>query len=871
IDLNPQPTLTNYAHLVGYQKEREMAYHNVEKLIPLYDRYTILHYGNLVSKDSKLYTTKVLSVTPAKDHQIITDVFNDLNKVNQLLIHYSDGTVEWVTLANPSTFKNTKLVEFKLGNQLIYTPMQFQSTFNELLKKVEPAFHKVSFLSPEMLQKFGFMWTDEEIKQAQEKAVTDYHKKNKDPKDKKLTDEQIREKAKTDLQESKYNKLKDTYLWESFDAIKKNLTEELRSILVNGTVVDVDSAGISNYLTHKLKEQAVNILLGLAYVNRLYNIQYGDVNIKNLAMYRTDFYGGNRDIMDWLSSLGNMGYESLQVKNNYTTYSNQFSSLTGKSNLIDYLDYNRRLFVPTMDENQWFKSATKAYIYEAPSKEVPTADVQIYSRLKGKYRAEYKNFILPLLNLTSNDVFVVTNMSTITFGLYERYIDEALKKTPEVYAQKVKEFEKTLNHFGDMWAGYYDTWYRIVDEKVKSQLYTRDIPVWDGYWIIDKTQKGYWKNRWVGPYDESVSGMTEFFGAIGKWYDPNGSGAYANGSLVHFVVDAVVTNYGTSTLTHEMTHNFDGGIYFNGYGRRDGVGAENFAMGLLQSPDSQTSSIYGLNLVYNWPDNSLRSQNYSPSIFKSDQDLGHYMHGVFDVTYLLDYVEAEVSLAKNKDDQKLLYRKLESTDGTDKVVEFTESEWNSMNLKTINDLIDKNVVAKRYYDKANVDRNSYYEISMYAPIYAGLQNSNGSSGGIIFRKSAYELLADKGWTQGFIPYVSDQYKEMAKAEKQTFSDQFIIGKIFGNSYKDYAVFKKAMFKERIDKKEKLKEITIKWNNSQKTIHSYQELKTLFEEALNKDLELAKKDKNMHFMDDLKSQVMQAYHLLTNDFKESIFK
>ncbi|OUZ27851.1 hypothetical protein A5806_002662, partial [Enterococcus faecium] len=27
--------------------------------------------------------------------------------------------------------------------------MQFQSTFNELLKKVEPAFHKVSFLSPE--------------------------------------------------------------------------------------------------------------------------------------------------------------------------------------------------------------------------------------------------------------------------------------------------------------------------------------------------------------------------------------------------------------------------------------------------------------------------------------------------------------------------------------------------------------------------------------------------------------------------------------------------------------------------------------------------------------------------------------------------
>ncbi|OZS41130.1 hypothetical protein DF186_11070 [Enterococcus hirae] len=47
-------------------------------------------------------------------------------------------------------------------------------------------------------------------------------------------------------------------------------------------------------------------------------------------------------------------------------------------------------------------------------------------------------------------------------------------------------------------------------------------------------------------------------------------GAYANGNLVQFVVDAVVFDYGISTLTHEMTHDFDGGIYFSGYDRRDG-------------------------------------------------------------------------------------------------------------------------------------------------------------------------------------------------------------------------------------------------------------------------------------------------------------
>ncbi|MFL0553336.1 ZmpA/ZmpB/ZmpC family metallo-endopeptidase, partial [Enterococcus hirae] len=871
IPIEPNYNLINYSYLLGYEKDREVSYHNIEKLIPLYDRYTILRYGNLVNKNDKLYTTKILSVTPMQNNFIITDIFSNLNKINRLLIHYEDGTVEFMKLSNSSTFKNTNLVEFQLGDNLIYTPMQFKSDFSNVLTNVLRKFQDIEYLSPDMLNKFGFMWTQNEIQAAQNKAIQDYKNNTKNPPINPEKEQELKQKALQDLQTSKYNKLRDMYLLESFTEVKKNISKELKSILTNGSVVDLNSLGIVKYLTDKLQNQALNLLLGLSYVNRLYNINYGDINIKDLAMYRTDFYGIKSNNLDWLISFGNIGYENLRVKNNYNSFSAQFSSITGKADLIDYLDYNRNLFLPNVDENNWFKSATKAYIYEAASKEVPNADVKIYSRLKGKYRAEYKNFILPLLNLKSNDVFVVTNMSTITFGLYERYIDEALKKTPTIYAQKVKEFEKTINHYGDLWAGYYDTWYRIVDDKVKSKLYTSDIPVWDGYWIIDNTQSGYWKNRWVGPYDSSVPGMTEFFGAIGKWYNPNGTGAYANGSLVHFVVDAVVSDYGTSTLTHEMTHNFDGKIYLNGYGRRNGQYAENFAMGLLQSPYTKDSSIYGLNLVYNWPEDSLRSQNYSPSIFKSDLDLGNYMHGVFDVTYLLDYVEAEVSLAKEKNDQKLLYKKLTSSGGTDKVVDFTDEEWNRMNLRTVNDLIDYNVVSSRYYKGANVGNNSYFEVSMYAPIYAGLQSTTGVSGGLIFRKSAYELLAAKGWDNGFVSYTSNQYADDAKNEGQVFSDSYVVHKILGNEYNDYAAFKKAMFQERIAKKDKLREITINWDNSNRTIRSYEDLKSLFEDALNKDLALAKSNRNMHYIDDLKSKIMQSCHLLTNDFKSSIFK
>ncbi|EMF0283513.1 hypothetical protein KGD04_002846 [Enterococcus hirae] len=247
------------------------------------------------------------------------------------------------------------------------------------------------------------------------------------------------------------------------------------------------------------------------------------------------------------------------------------------------------------------------------------------------------------------------------------------------------------------------------------------------------------------------------------------------------------------------------------------------------------------------------------------------MHGVFDVTYLLDYVEVEVTLTKSKDDLKYLYRKLIFENGTDKVVEFTVEEWEQMNLQTVEDLIDYSVVSRRYYGGASVGNNAYYEISMYAPIYSALQNSNGASGGIVFRKTAYELLAAEGWTNGFVSYVSNQYKEQAKTENEIFSDVFIIKKIFGDKYTNYATFKKIMFKERSDKKNQIKSITVQWNGQNNVINNYNDLRSLFDIAIINDLMLAQSNKNMHYMDDLKAKIMQAYHLLTNDFKESIFK
>lgn len=130
----------------------------------------------------------------------------------------------------------------------------------------------------------------------------------------------------------------------------------------------------------------------------------------------------------------------------------------------------------------------------------------------------------------------------------------------------------------------------------------------------------------------------------------------------------------------------------------------------------------------------------------------------------------------------------------------------------INDFIDNDIIASRGYRAGNYGNNAYQQISMYSPDYAGIQSSTSASGAITFRKTVFELFAAKGWEDGFITYTTDKYTNEAKKAGKPLSDTYKLEKIFNGEYNnDYATFKKAMFKERIDKRNSFKPITITLN------------------------------------------------------------
>ncbi|HEU9767704.1 TPA: G5 domain-containing protein, partial [Streptococcus pneumoniae] len=95
---------TNYNEVTGYQQSREQVYKNIEKLLPFYNRETIVKYGNLVEDNSDLFTKKLLSVVPMKNNEVITDINKNKQEINKLLLHFEGNKSRVLNIAYKNDF-----------------------------------------------------------------------------------------------------------------------------------------------------------------------------------------------------------------------------------------------------------------------------------------------------------------------------------------------------------------------------------------------------------------------------------------------------------------------------------------------------------------------------------------------------------------------------------------------------------------------------------------------------------------------------------------------------------------------------------------------------------------------------------------------
>ncbi|HFU4063588.1 TPA: ZmpA/ZmpB/ZmpC family metallo-endopeptidase, partial [Streptococcus suis] len=857
----------DYNQVQNAQAKRRTAYENTSKLLPFYDRNTIVKYGNLIDEASNLYSKPIQSVLTLNEDGVATNIYDQHASLTKLLIHYEDGTSEVLPLVFKGEYGNTKVVEYRLGEQLLYTPEQLLSLETSLIDELVTAFSQANLYSQEMADILHIQTAD------------------------------------------KHAKLKDLYLDESFAEVKANLEVHIKGLLANRQVVDTTSKAIRDVIKKEFLADKEKIMFALAYLNRLYGIKYGDTNIKNIVLHHADFYKRQLDTLGWLRSftdkltkhddqfyVSQKGYEDmyfdrLTLANNAAIHKERFGALSSQLGTVrDFLEYNKKLFLGETDSRKWFKEATNAFVYEIPSNANSSIDTSLYSHLGRIPR--YEKYYLPLLNIKEkDDIFVMSSMATVAFGGYGRYVDTALKKTnPEQYYQAVKTVQTSLiPKHGKRLGDFLDMWYQMADSHLRDKFIQRSTEIWDGYWIKDSNafEDQTDKRRWAGKYDQEYRYVQELAGALNEWHRKSTDSAFSDTiTFVKFSNRDMLSDLGDSTMSHELVHNYDETIMLDGYKRRPGQDAESYAMGLLQSSAGGGIYYYGFNFMNEYSPNT--PHNVSSSRFKTKEDLQTYLKGIFDVTYLLDAVEIEAIATKGKEAYPYFFNKIElvpAAEATtnqipgyqnthDRIRKLSDVELANLNISTINDAIDHALVAKTSLlpeqDYLRENLKNYYFVPLYYPIYAGLQNDQGTVGGLQFRKTSLELLAAKGWEEGFIPYATDKLKAEAEAAGQPLSDQFIFEKIFANQYADYTSFKKAMYKERWDKKDRLKAITISFNGQTKTIDNIETLSRLMAEAVDKDYQAAQNGQIGFNRQGLKDAILKAYVKLTDSFSSSIF-
>ena len=837
------PSVKEYAYqdIQDYDSRHDQAYRNLEKLQPFYNKEWIVNQGNKLDLDHNLAKKEVVSVIAMKGQDFVTD----LSAADHIMVHYADQTKDVFAITSQNSGL-TAIKEYKIADlDLLYTPDMLVKDRSALAKDL------TSILKTVDLQSEGVY--------------------------------QVLDDQTTSL-DKKVEAVKNWYLEESFAEVKAQLGTLVDKLLTNLDYQWNDSPASTAALKQKVQDNQSDIMLGLAYLNRYYGIRFADYNLKELMLFKPDFYGQNVDILDRLIELGSRE-SNLKGDQTHETFARVLAKDTKSEDLHAFLDYNRQLLTTDKDMNDWFVNATKGHVYIAEraskNQEIANRKHRAYDNLNNWL---HRNMILPLLNVKKAQMFLISNYNTITFGSADKS------------GKTIDQMKADIDLVADRQLTYLDFWYRLAADDVKDRMVKSDFnvatPVWEGYRVDGR--------GWVERYGHT-SGMADYapirevFGPAGRYYKDNKLGAYASiypkinaRDAVHFVEIDMMSEYGLSVYTHETTHVNDRIVYLGGYKHREGTYVEAYAQGMLQSPAEEGHQgeygALGINMAYMRPNDGDQWYNPDPTKLQTRQQIDHYMKGYNEALMLLDYLEGERVLAKNdlalkkawfsKMTKQMRHQdqdnKLLAPNQWDYVRPLTDEEAKTQ-LNSVDDLIKHNIITNRHYQgtyRPEELKTAYVNVKMVDAIYGG-NTSQGAPGAISFKHNAFRMWGYYGYENGFLGYASNKYKDEALSEgRDTLGDDFIIQKVSKGKFQNLEEWKKAWFDAIIAK---AKRGIHSFEIDGQQIDSYEKLQDLFDQAVETDYRNFKYGGSVaNYTVALKKKVFQKLLQVTDAFSSELF-
>ena len=827
-----------YKNIDDYDASRELAYRNIEKLQPFYNKEWIVNQGNKIPAGSNLLTKEVLSVTAMKDNEFVTE----LGDANRIIVHYADKTKEIFNISpKESQVKQVKEYSIAELGEIVYTPNIVDKERSNLISAIESKLSPVELQSDPVYQLLGRTGGN------------------------------------------KVNAIKDLYLEESFKYVKDNLNKFVTKLVQNEDhQLNTDEAA-KRALIKKIDDNKAAVLLGLAYLNRYYGVKFDNFNIKELMLFKPDFYGKNVSVLDFLIKVGS---KESNIKGDRTleAYRETIGGVIGIGELNSFLDYNMRLFTSDTDLNDWFIKATKDNVYIVePKTTTPEFADKKHRAYEGLNNDVHGKMILPLLNLKDAHMFLISTYNTMAYSSFEKYG----KNT----AAEREAFKKEIDKVAKAQQNYLDFWSRLSLDKVRNQLLKSNnmvpTPVLDNQNYPEGTDKYGHTNS-----GKDIAPVRELYGPTGRYHATDwrmGAVARIYGNpykddSVFFMVTDMISDFGISAFTHETTHVNDRMVYLGGSRHREGTDLEAFAQGMLQSP-AETSpngdfKALGLNMAYERPNDGNQWYNFNPNDLTSRAEIDHYMKGFNDTLMLLDYLEGEAVIDKgSKELNNAWFKKVDkqlrgaNTKNQYDNVRDLNAEEKEYDLTSVNDLVEKNFMTKHGPGNGQYDPTGFGSAYATVPITAGIYGGNtseGAPGAMSFKHNTFRMWGYYGYEKGFLNYASNMLKaESKKAGNATLGDDFIIKKVSDNKFSTLEEWKKEYFREVVKKaKAGFNPVTIDGT----TYSSYDDLKQAFSAAVDKDKATLKNgavkfDNTVALKEKIYKKLLQQ----TNSFKTSIFK
>lgn len=676
-----------------FDQSKEIAYHNMYKLMPYYDAKYYVIDGNKIDVNHELNTKLINQVLPYdKDGKLIVGLSQqDKTKIKTIKILLEDNSSLQYTLEYENSFKtiaNYKINELGIGyNYNKYLIDITSKTYKDIISKIKSLDYKIDIAS---------ITPEEEVRN--------------------YTENYPRVQAKA----------------EEF-TLKFLANNEDYAISVNNKVLE-------NKVNQDLEKDKTleKVLYAYNYFDRFYGFEIGGINITDIVFFDGNIFSKQLNSMNMTNTLLEAPQSERLTQNLPNFYNNRIKQYTGKSLglFIEYFMQNLTIEKYKQNPASWLPDNYWGTICEYPAKgQEHRIKYRVWDHMKNR-----EFLILPILSYKGNDFYVVGVPTVLLVGNMRLYF-------PNRDFNTVTKEEKLdmVKSFADKAGNLYGTVASIVNNDTVELANTKTHISYDTTGAKDQSQ------------DPNCPEVYKAFNeVINNWVlVSSAAAAHANGIDIYWSYSALkffnifsheAIHNQDAYLYMENTGRRRGA---SGEMYTDGFLTQRFGeYGVIPnySFNYKLTDNISTNLTPERINSREKIDDYYKKIFEVYTIL-EYLEG----QAFLKLTPEEQSQLAFVTKEEIIDPEKPSRFLRQTLVKKTPEEFEKMNLKSMSDLWDNKIVTVRDPGKRDMGSTTFIGSSMW---YIG--NFDDGISEETFKTIAYQIMGEYGY-DGYVKYAGGTY------------------------------------------------------------------------------------------------------------------